>query len=172
MTKKNPKSPNIKKYKSAYIFFSQENTSKYKNLFPNLSLREIFKLIGEEWNKLNENEKEKYYELEKKSKENFEKNKEKNNYNYKKKTIDIKKPKRFRTAFMIYLHENKNKVDKKNCIESLKDLGQKWKKLNKQEKDIYIKKSENDKQRYKKDLMDYLKKKDKIDKRKKLNKSN
>ena len=119
--KKNPKSPNIKKYKSAYIFFSQENTSKYKNLFPNLSLREIFKLIGEEWNKLNESEKEKYYVLEKKSKENFEKNKEKNNYNYKKKTIDIKKPKRFRTAFMIYLHENKNKVDKKNCIESLKD---------------------------------------------------
>ena len=169
MTKKNPKSSNIKKYKSAYIFFTQDNISKYKKLYPNISLREIFKLIGEEWNKLNEKEKVKYYELEKKSKENFEKNKEKNNYNYKKKKIDIKKPKRFRTAFMIYLQENKNKVDKKNCIESLKNLGQNWKKLDQKEKDIYIKKSETDKHRYKKELMDYLKNKDKINKGKKIN---
>ena len=68
---------------------------------------------------------------------------------------------------MIYLHENKNKVDKKNSIESLRDLGQKWKSLNEQEKDIYIKKSENDKQRYNNELMDYLKNKDKIKKRQK-----
>ena len=167
MTKKNSKSSNIKKYKSAYIFFTQDNISKYKKLYPKISLREIFKLIGDEWNKLNEKEKVKYYELEKKSKEYFEKNKEKNNYNYKKKKIEIKKPKRFRTAFMIYLQENKNKVDKKNCIESLKVLGQNWKNLSKIEKDIYIKKSENDKERYNKELMDYLKNKDKINKDKK-----
>jgi len=167
MTKKNSKSSNIKKYKSAYIFFTQDNISKYKKLYPKISLREIFKLIGDEWNKLNEKEKVKYYELEKKSKEYFEKNKEKNNYNYKKKKIEIKKPKRFRTAFMIYLQENKSKVDKKNCIESLKVLGQNWKNLSKIEKDIYIKKSENDKERYNKELMDYLKNKDKISKDKK-----
>ena len=167
MTKKNSKPSNIKKYKSAYIFFTQDNISKYKKLYPKISLREIFKLIGDEWNKLNEKEKVKYYELEKKSKEYFEKNKEKNNYNYKKKKIEIKKPKRFRTAFMIYLQENKSKVDKKNCIESLKVLGQNWKNLSKIEKDIYIKKSENDKERYNKELMDYLKNKDKINKDKK-----
>ena len=167
MTKRNSKSSNIKKYKSAYIFFTQDNISKYKKLYPKISLREIFKLIGDEWNKLNEKEKVKYYELEKKSKEYFEKNKEKNNYNYKKKKIEIKKPKRFRTAFMIYLQENKSKVDKKNCIESLKVLGQNWKNLSKIEKDIYIKKSENDKERYNKELMDYLKNKDKINKDKK-----
>ena len=167
MSKKNSKSSNIKKYKSAYIFFTQDNISKYKKLYPKISLREIFKLIGDEWNKLNEKEKVKYYELEKKSKEYFEKNKEKNNYNYKKKKIEIKKPKRFRTAFMIYLQENKSKVDKKNCIESLKVLGQNWKNLSKIEKDIYIKKSENDKERYNKELMDYLKNKDKINKDKK-----
>ena len=167
MTKKNSKSSNIKKYKSAYIFFTQDNISKYKKLYPKITLREIFKLIGDEWNKLNEKEKVKYYELEKKSKEYFEKNKEKNNYNYKKKKIEIKKPKRFRTAFMIYLQENKSKVDKKNCIESLKVLGQNWKNLSKIEKDIYIKKSENDKERYNKELMDYLKNKDKINKDKK-----
>ena len=69
---------------------------------------------------------------------------------------------------MIYLHENKNKVDKKNSIESLRDLGQKWKSLNEQEKNIYIKKSENDKQRYNNELMDYLKNKDKIKKRQKM----
>ena len=68
---------------------------------------------------------------------------------------------------MIYLQENKSKVDKKNCIESLKVLGQNWKNLSKIEKDIYIKKSENDKERYNKELMDYLKNKDKINKDKK-----
>ncbi len=167
MVKKISQIKQIKKYKSAYIFFTQDNISKYKKLYPKISLREIFKLIGDEWNKLNEKEKVKYYELEKKSKEYFEKNKEKNNYNYKKKKIEIKKPKRFRTAFMIYLQENKSKVDKKNCIESLKVLGQNWKNLSKIEKDIYIKKSENDKERYNKELMDYLKNKDKINKDKK-----
>ena len=38
MSKKKLKSSSIKKYKSAYIFFTQEKTPKYKKLFPNLLL--------------------------------------------------------------------------------------------------------------------------------------
>ena len=67
---------------------------------------------------------------------------------------------------MIYLHENKNKIDKNNCIVSLRNLGQIWKKLGEKEKNKYIKKSEEDKIRYKNELMEYLKKKDKITKNK------
>ena len=164
MTKKAPKSSPIKKYKSAYIFFTQEKTPIYKKLYPNMLLKEIFKLIGNAWKKLNEKEKEKYYKLEKKSKEKFDKNKEKICYKYIKKKINIKKPVKNRTAFMIYLHENKNKIDKNNCIVSLRNLGQIWKKLGEKEKNKYIKKSEEDKIRYKNELVDYLKKKDLIEK--------
>ena len=164
MSKKKLKSSSIKKYKSAYIFFTQEKTPKYKKLFPNLLLKEIFKLIGKDWKKLTQKEKIKYYELEKKSKEAFNNEKEEAKYFYKKKKIEIKKPIRNRTAFMIYLHENKNKIDKKNCIMSLKNIGKLWKKLSEDEKNIYLQKSEEDKKRYKDELIEYLKKKDSIEK--------
>ena len=164
MTKKKPKLSKIKKYKSAYIFFTQENIPKYKKLEPKLLLREIFTLIGKDWKKLSKKEKEKYYKLEKKSKEMFEKSKENAKYNYRKKKIEVKKPKRYRTSFMIYLHENKNKIDKRNCITSLKNIGELWKNLNEKERNMYNKKSEEDKKRYKNELVEYLKKKDLIEK--------
>ena len=164
MTKKKPKLSKMKKYKSAYIFFTEENIPKYKKLEPKLLLREIFKLIGKDWKKLSKKEKEKYYKLENKSKETFVKSKENAKYNYKKKKVEIKKPIRYRTSFMIYLHENKNKIDKNNCITSLKNIGELWKELNEKERNIYVKKSEEDKIRYKNELVDYLKKKDLIEK--------
>ena len=165
MTKIKPKISPIKKYKSAYIYFTQEKIPIYKKLYPNLSLREIFKLIGKEWKQIKKKEKGKYYELEKKSKEIFNKIKEKGKYKYIKKQIMIKKPKRNRTSFMIYLHENKNKINKDNCIESLRSIGQKWKDLTDKERDLYIKKSEEDKKRYKIELVEYLKNKDIIEKK-------
>ena len=67
---------------------------------------------------------------------------------------------------MIYLHENKSKIDKKNCINSLKNIGQNWKNLTKKERAFYIKKEEEDKKRYKNELMEYLKNKDKIENKK------
>ena len=121
-------------------------------------------MIGKDWKKLTQKEKIKYYELEKKSKEAFNNEKEEAKYFYKKKKIEIKKPIRNRTAFMIYLHENKNKIDKKNCIMSLKNIGKLWKKLSEDEKNIYLQKSEEDKKRYKDELIEYLKKKDSIEK--------
>ena len=63
MTKKKPKLSKIKKSKSAYIFFTEENIPKYKKLEPKLLLREIFRLIGKDWKKLSKKEKEKYYKL-------------------------------------------------------------------------------------------------------------
>ena len=129
MVKKQAKTKQIKikKYKSAYIFFTQEKIQKYKKLYPNLLYRDIFKLIGEEWKNLKENSRKKYYDLEKQSKDIFEKNKEKSNYNYSIKKKKIKKPIRNRTPFMLYLHENKEKIDKNNCVLSLKKIGEMWK---------------------------------------------
>ena len=56
MTKIKPKISPIKKYKSAYIYFTQEKIPIYKKLYPNLSLREIFKLIGKEWKQIKKKE--------------------------------------------------------------------------------------------------------------------
>ena len=67
---------------------------------------------------------------------------------------------------MIYLHENKEKIDKNNCVKSLKSIGEMWKNISNKEKEIYIKKAEDDKERYKKELFEYIKKKDKIQKSK------
>ena len=168
MGKKQNQTKMIKKYKSAYMFFTQENSQKYKKIYPNLSFREIFKIIGTEWNSLKESSKKKYYDLEKKSKEIFEKNKEKSVYKYTKKKTKIKKPIKKRTPFMLYLRDNKDRIDKDNCIESLKKIGELWKSMTNDEKEEYIQKSKDDEVRYQKELFEYLKKKDKINKNIKL----
>ena len=159
MGKKQNQTKMIKKYKSAYMFFTQENSQKYKKIYPNLSFREIFKIIGTEWNSLKESSKKKYYDLEKKSKEIFEKNKEKSVYKYTKKKTKIKKPIKKRTPFMLYLRDNKDRIDKDNCIESLKKIGELWKSMTNDEKEEYIQKSKDDEVRYQKELFEYLKKK-------------
>ena len=155
----------IKKYKSAYMFFTQENAQKYKIMYPNLLFREIFKIIGADWKNLKASSKKKYYDLEKQSKEIFEKNKEKSVYKYTKKKIKIKKPIKKRTPFMLYLRENKDKVDKDNCIESLKKIGELWKSIANDEKEEYIQKAKDDEVRYQKELFEFLKNKDKIKKK-------
>ena len=168
MGKKQNQTKVIKKYKSAYMFFTQENAQKYKKMYPNLLFREIFKIIGSEWKNLKESSKKKYYDLEKKSKELFEKNKEKSIYKYNKKKIKIKKPIKKRTPFMLYLRDNKDKIDKDNCIESLKKIGKIWKDMEKDEKEEYIQKAKDDEVRYQKELFEYLKNKDKFNKNIKL----
>ena len=170
MGKKQNQTKMIKKYKSAYMFFTQENSQKYKKIYPNLSFREIFKIIGTEWNSLKESSKKKYYDLEKKSKEIFEKNKEKSVYKYTKKKIKIKKPIKKRTPFMLYLRDNKDRIDKDNCIESLKKIGELWKSMTNDEKEEYIQKSKDDEVRYQKELFEYLKNEDKIKKNIKIKK--
>ena len=170
MGKKQNQTNMIKKYKSAYMFFTQENAQKYKKMYPNLLFREIFKIIGTEWKNLKESSKKMYYDLEKKSKEIFEKNKEKSVYKYTKKKIKIKKPKKKRTPFMFFLKENKDKIDKTNCILSLKKIGELWKDMKEDEKEEYLQKAKEDEKRYQDELFEYLKNKDKIKKNIKIRK--
>lgn len=146
----------IKKYKSAYIFFSEEKSKEYKKINPNFSQKEVFKLIGKDWKSLAKIKKKKYYDLEEKSRKQFNECKIFNPYNYNKSKI-VKKPKRYRTPFMIYLHENKKKIDKSNSVPSLKSLGSTWKNMSKYKKQIYMNKSEKDKERYKQELLIYMK---------------
>ena len=146
----------IKKFKSAYIFFSEEKSKEYKKINPSISPRELFRLIGKNWKSLANNKKRKYYDLEEKSRKYFMECKNVFPYNYNKSKV-VKKPKRYRTPFMIYLHENKEKIDKSNSVTSLKLIGSTWKNMSKNKKQIYIDKSEKDKERYKLELLEYMK---------------
>ena len=146
----------IKKYCSAYMLYSKKEYYNIKKKYSNLNNNEIFKLIGQNWKKLPIKNKEKYFEEEKLEKEKFNKNKIKYEYNYNKNKKLLKKPKRFRTAFMFYLQLNKNIINFQNSTKIIKELSKKWNNMNLKDKEIYIKKELDDKMRYKKEYLEYI----------------
>jgi hypothetical protein len=146
----------IKKYCSAYMLYSKKEYYNIKKKYSNLNNNEIFKLIGQNWKKLPMKNKEKYFEEEKLEKEKFNKNKIKYEYSYNKNKKLLKKPKRFRTAFMFYLQLNKNIINFQNSNKIIKELSKKWNNMNLKDKEIYIKKELDDKMRYKKEYLEYI----------------
>ena len=94
--------------------------------------------------------------------------KKKKNKNKKQKKLNVKKP---LTAFNFFCKEKGKELRKSNP--SLKDhdfwsaLSEEWKKLNEEEKQIYVKLSENDKIRYKNEINNEQSKSKKIQKKKK-----
>lgn len=147
------KEKKIKKYRTPYIIFVQEEIKKMKNI--NLNIIEKMKIIGKNWKKLSIKEKEKYIKESELDKEKFNTLKESGiKYKYKKKkNIIIRKIKRFRTAFMFFLHDKKKNIDKKNSVDSLRKIAKEWKEMNLEKKKIYYDFEKEDKIRYEKELM-------------------
>ena len=88
------KEKKIKKYKTPYIFFVQEETEKMRNdKRNNLSLIEKIKIIGNKWKNLPNNIKQIYIQKSELDKEKINKIKKENGiqYKYKKKKGIIKK---------------------------------------------------------------------------------
>ncbi len=75
---------------------------------------------------------------------------------------------------MIYLHDNKDKIDKHNSVESLKIIAKTWKEMDYKDKKIYFEKAQEDKERYKNELILKIKNeiKNKISKEKSKEKIN
>ena len=138
------------------MLYSKKEYYNIKKKYSNLNNNEIFKLIGQNWKKLPIKNKEKYFEEEKLEKEKFNKNKIKYEYNYNKNKKLLKKPKRFRTAFMFYLQLNKNIINFQNSTKIIKELSKKWNNMDLKDKEIYIKKELDDKMRYKKEYLEYI----------------
>ena len=147
------KEKKIKKYRTPYIIFVQEEIKKMKNI--NLNIIEKMKIIGKNWKKLSIKEKEKYIKESELDKEKFNTLKESGiKYKYKKKkNIIIRKIKRFRTAFMFFLRDKKKDIDKKNSVDSLRKIAKEWKEMNLEKKKIYYDFEKEDKIRYEKELM-------------------
>lgn len=144
----------IKRFKSAYMYFCMENRAKFIQNNPDMKSIDITKLLGKEWKNLVN--KEPYYLLEKRDKEIFNKSKSKNKFSYKK-SNKVKKPKRFRTAFMLYLKEKKEELKGNGeIIDSLKEIGRKWKLMEIKDKQEYLNKEKEDKKRYKNEYLEYI----------------
>ena len=133
----------IKRFKSAYIFYFEKEKQRIKKEKPDIKYRELLKEIGKRWVELSAEEKKEFYELERTDKEKFTTLKQTQRYTYTA-TSKPKKPKRFRTAFMIFLHEKKEEIDKANVVKSLKEIGQEWKNLPNIMKQYYKEKENED----------------------------
>lgn len=144
----------IKRFKSAYLFYFEKAKLQIKNEYPTIKYRDLLKEIGKRWIALSTEEKKEYYELERIDKEKFISLKRTQTYTYNSSTKP-KKPKRFRTAFMIFLHEKKEEIDKENVVKSLKEIGQEWKNLPNIVKQYYKEKENEDKLRYQKEYSIY-----------------
>ena len=150
------KEKKIKKYKTPYIFFVQDEIEKMRKEKQNtLNIIEKMKIIGNKWKNLSNDIKQIYIKKSELDKEKFNKIKLESGipYKYKKKKEIIKKIKRFRTPFMIFLHENKAKIDKHNSVESLKNIAKIWKEMDNKNKKSYFEKAQKDKERYKNELI-------------------
>ena len=152
--------PKIKKYKSAYLHFSSAELKRIhqENSNTNFPYIEIIRKIAQKWAEMPNSEKQIYKDLEQKDKDKFNTLKQTIPYTYNK-SSKIKKPKRARTAFMIYLHENKGLINKESSstiVKSLKQIGLNWKNISTEEKEIYLKKEREDKERYQLEYSTYM----------------
>lgn len=77
----------------------------------------------------------------------------------KKKKKDPNAPKKGMSAFMIFSNEQRNKIKTENPDSSFGEIGRKvgeaWKGLNDKQKQVYVKKSEEDKKRYESEMDTY-----------------
>jgi hypothetical protein len=84
----------------------------------------------------------------------------------KKSKRDPNEPKRGMSAFMIFSNEQRNKIKADNPEASFGEIGRKvgeaWKALNDKQKTVYIKKAEQDKQRYDLEFQTYTENQNKV----------
>jgi hypothetical protein len=170
----------IKKFKSAYIIFSEDFRRSIKSQNIKLSSQEITKKIAETWKTLSETIKNEYREKEQKGRELFEnKKKEAGTYKYKKNIKNVK-PKRFRTPFMFFMmshREHLRQNEKFKNIDMIKSLSERWNLMNEEEKKEYELLAKSDKIRYDNEMEVYInhmmiKKPKKLKKKEKIEKIN
>lgn len=67
-----------KKPKSAFLFFSSDRRPSLRQEQPDLSMLDVSRVLGEEWNHLTEEEKEPYLQMATKDRRRYDEEKERN----------------------------------------------------------------------------------------------
>jgi hypothetical protein len=153
--KKNKHKDEPKKPLSPYICFCTNMRNKVVEDFPDLDNKSVMTKLGELWKSLSDDEKEEWNEAASDDKKRYEK--EMAEF-YDSHPEEVKKPviKKPLTAYVIFCNETRNKVVKENPKldpkEVMSKLGKLWKAESEDSKKKWVKLSEKDKERYKKQL--------------------
>eukprot|EP00468_Gymnochlora_sp_CCMP2014_P010934 CAMPEP_0167753054 /NCGR_PEP_ID=MMETSP0110_2-20121227/7494_1 /TAXON_ID=629695 /ORGANISM="Gymnochlora sp., Strain CCMP2014" /LENGTH=882 /DNA_ID=CAMNT_0007638765 /DNA_START=15 /DNA_END=2663 /DNA_ORIENTATION=- len=175
--KKNKNAP--KKGKSAFLIYSMDIRSSVTKEFPDKKFGEIQAEVGKRWKALSKEEKLPYEEKSKEDKKRYLEEKQKYDEEHKddpeeeeeeerpKKRQRKKKklagqPKRYLSAFFFYIGEKRESVKEMNPemknSEVTKKLGAQWRALSAEEKQPYQDKSNEDKVRYEREMIEFKKK--------------
>lgn len=144
--RKKTKDPNApKKPRSSYIFFCEDNRPSVKSKNPTLSNTEILTSLGAEWKKLSDAKKEKYKGLADTDKKRYEK--EISSYVPSEAPLEkssetaTDKPKRAKTAYMIFSDRTREQIkqedSKLSSKEIMSEISVRWKKLSDEEKKAF-----------------------------------
>lgn len=159
-----------KKPQTAYFCFMADKRAEIKSSNPDLDHKELVKKMGEEWNKLSEKGKEKYTALANKDKQRYlkemesyeptsddecKKGKKKGGKKAKKEKKEGQ-PKKPMSAYFFYIGERRatlkeEKPDLGNK-EIVIEMGKEWAAMSDKDKAKYVKKAEEDKKRYEKEM--------------------
>eukprot|EP00978_Attheya_sp_CCMP212_P018909 scaffold52289_cov51-Attheya_sp.AAC.4 len=168
-TKKAKKDPNApKRAMTSYMYFMQAKRAEIKKNNPDATFGEIAKLVGAEFKKLTDEEKEEWEEKSKSDKERYKK--EMKSYTPPKASSSPKKaakakkdpnaPKKPMTSFMLYSNALRPKIKAKNPDASFGDIakliGKKFKSLSDEDRKKWDAKAAVEKARYKKENEKYI----------------
>jgi high mobility group protein B1 len=155
---------------SAYTFFVQTCREEHRKKHPNenVNFTEFSKKCAERWKQMTEKEKKRFAEMADKDKQRYDK--EMSNYvppasegGRKRKKKDPNAPKRPLSAFFLFCHDERPAVKLIHPSYSVgdvaKELGDRWSKVQPDQKGKYEAKAQQEKGRYEKEVATYKAKK-------------
>ena len=167
---KDPNKP--KRPLTGYMIYSGEIRSKIKEENPDADFQTISVEIGKSWRALSDKQKEVYKKKSEKLKKEY--NKKMESYvppegsNFKK--VDKNKPKKALSSYIFFSLDKRKEIVEKNPNingkEVLSKVGKIWNEMKDSEKAKYVKKAEEDKKRYAREMEEYEKKNNKNNKTK------
>jgi len=135
LKKRKKKKQNLKRPKSAYMFYAASVYQSVKSQNENASAPELLQKIAQKWNSLSDAQKQPYNEKAKEDKER-----------YTKQVAEYKKtlpPKRPLSAFMIYSNDVRDSIMNANPNSTFGEIGsiigEKWRSLSESQKEKYKK---------------------------------
>lgn len=162
-----------KRARSAYIFFGKDERENIKAEFPDMKSTEIISEVAKRWKTLKEDDPsayDHYTELAKEDKVRY--NQDIDGYVPKegekkiKKKKDSKKPKRGRSAWILYGQDERKTIKEEfpdmKQKEVLTEISKRWKSLSDKEKEKYNELAKKDTERYNNDMKTYSIGKDEV----------
>ncbi|CEO94811.1 HMG box domain-containing protein [Plasmodiophora brassicae] len=157
---------------SSYVFYMNECRARMLRTRPDLAFADIARIIGNDWQKLSNDDRQKYNDMAAEDKVRYQRETEgylsenmgqqqQQQLAVKRRKRDPNAPKHPISAYLFFVAESRAKLCKDNPAmgfgEMAKYIGNKWKEMDASERARYEEMSERDKMRYERDLRSYTK---------------